>query len=96
LLKWKPPGLEEPEADPALDAEAVTALEAGTQIRLVGEDADGNERSVICTVAYMGAPCNKFLTYRTDGKLHRLAIRDYPGKRYERTTGATLKGGEQE
>lgn len=59
------------------------ALEVGNTVFMYGEDKDGSQRSVACTVAGTGK--NKFLTYRdAQGHIRKCAIKDYPGKRYVR------------
>jgi len=75
-----------------MTAEEVKALQVGEQVNMIGEDPEGNERSVLCTVAFRGSPANKFLTYRDKGIIRKCAIKDYPGKRYMRVSGDRESG----
>jgi len=75
-----------------MTAEEVKALQAGSTVYMVGEDPEGKERSVKCTVAFRGSPANKFLTYRDKGVIKHCAIKDYPGKEYMRVSGDRESG----
>ena len=66
-----------------MTAEEVRALHVGKIVYMVGEDPEGHERRVKCTVAFQGSVLNKLLTYRDNGLIRKCAIKDYPGKRYE-------------
>ncbi len=72
----------DPPRDFELTADEVKALQVGSCIEIIGEDKDGIQRRVTCTVA--GLPGRKFLTYRIHGKLKKCAIKQYPGKSYVR------------
>ena len=65
-----------------MTAAEVAAMEIGRNVLLCGEDENGQQREIVCTVS--GHPGRTFLTYRVKGELHRCKIKDYPGKYFRK------------
>ena len=65
-----------------LTVDEVKAMQGGELVDICGEDAEGQQHRLVCTVAFRDK--HKFLTFRDHGQIRRCPIKEYPGKHYEK------------